>query len=89
MSWSITGTGLRPAVRAKILAEQNIPGSLKTAIAEICDDVQAQTPNGIRIAGYGHSGGGFSSIGKLEVESVTLELTAPDKPIEAAAEAAA
>jgi hypothetical protein len=89
MSWSITVTGLRPAVKAKILAEPNIPASLKTAIAEICDDVSAQTGNGIRVEGYGHTGGGFSSIGKLLVESVTLELTTPAKPIDAAAEPAA
>ncbi len=72
MSWSLNKTGTRGAVKASVLAESQLPDSLKQAIVEVCDDVSPTTPNGIRVTGYGHQGGGFSSIGKLEVESITI-----------------
>lgn len=77
MSWNLNLTGHRAAVKAKVLAETHVPEGIKQTIADLCDDVQRGTPNGIRVVGYGHSGGGFGSVGKLEVESVIIHLDEP------------
>lgn len=78
MSWFINATGQREGVKALINKDQNIPNSLKAAICEVIDGTQ--TYNGVTVKGHGHSGGGFSSIGELRIESVKIEFDPPPSP---------
>ena len=83
MSWHIQITGLRPSVKAAILADTPsnscIPTGIRQTIADICDDTEqvkgGNLPtNGLRVVGYGHQGGGFGNISRLEVECVEIAM---------------
>ena len=89
MSWNLDITGLRAQVKAAILAptRQNdcIPMGIRKTIADICDDAKPHPQsNGVRVVGYGHQGGGFGSVGKLEV--IPIEILLP--PVDASESAA-
>lgn len=79
MSWSIKSIGLRDAVKRVVNSNPSISSSLKSAIVEIIDEdgngnssvIPARPHDSVRVEGYGHSGGGYGSIGKLEVELFT------------------
>lgn len=76
MSWSIKSIGPRVAVKALVLSQQSMPQGIKESVVAILDEVGNAGPKGLphdsaRIEGYGHSGGGYGSIGKLEVELFT------------------
>jgi len=97
MSWSINSIGKRPAVVAAVNANTTMPETLKSAIVAILvepgnGNAYANPPaphDSARVQGHGHSGGGYGSIGKLEVELFT-QAVEPAPVVEApAAEAAA
>jgi hypothetical protein len=86
MSWSIKSIGPRPAVKAAVVANVNIPVALQIAIVSLLDEpgngnsaVNPPRPHdSARVEGHGHSGGGYGSIGKLEVELFTAA-TVPER----------
>lgn len=76
MSWSIKSTGSRAAVKAAVQSNTNVPEGIKATVTAILDEEGNAGPKGLphdsaRVEGYGHSGGGYGSIGKLEVELFT------------------
>lgn len=89
MSWSIKAIGERAAVRAIVVADANLPQGLKDGIAAIIDDVPTvkqlpeHMPDGVRVETFGHSGGGWSNVGKMEVEFFNLKKVEPVKREEA------
>lgn len=73
MSWNIKSIGPRAGVRAAVEAQSHMPAGLKAAIFEILDEppVSPDNKNNLdcaRVESFGHAGGGYGSIGKLEVE---------------------
>lgn len=83
MSWNIKVIGSPAEVKAYVLADINTPQGVKDVIASICSEPDTRV-NGIRVEGYGHSGGGYGSICKLEVERVHIlpEPISPCKPFD-------
>lgn len=76
MSWNIDKTGSRKAIKHFVQTQGDklhVPKAVQDAIVGVCDDVATQSSNGIRVAGFGHQGGGYGSIGKLEVMPVDIE----------------
>lgn len=71
MSWNIKVIGSPAEVKAYVLADIHTPKGVKDVIASICSEPDTRV-NGIRVEGYGHSGGGYGSIGKLEVVRVHI-----------------
>lgn len=79
MSWSIKSIGPRAAVRLAVLAVLTMPPALQASIVAVLDEpgngngctIPASPHDFARVEGYGHSGGGYGSIGKLEVELFT------------------
>ncbi len=72
MSWSIDIIGTPATVKAYVAdLDDNTPQGVKDTIASICDEPKP-SGTGIRVTGHGHSGGGYGSIGKLEVARVHL-----------------
>lgn len=79
MSWSIKSIGPRAAVKAVVHQNTSMPDSVKSAITAILDEEgngngyvsPARPHDSARVEGHGHSGGGYGSIGKLEVELFT------------------
>lgn len=74
MSWGITAIGTKSEVIKAVNATQNMPQGIKDAIAEILSepDTSGFGSNGAMVTGHGHSGGGYGSIGKLEVMQLPL-----------------
>lgn len=78
MSWSIKLIGTRDAVAAAVQAQvvpNNLPQSVADAVIAVCNDKsdnRGVSSNGIAVEGWGHLGGGYGSIGKLEVLPVEL-----------------
>lgn len=81
MSWNINKVGLRAGVKKAINADPNVPEGIKQVIAAICDEEPPQT-TGVRVQGFGHSGGGYGSIGKLEVEPVDVIIAVAERVVE-------
>ena len=80
MSWSIKAIGERFAVKLEVQKNPTMPQGIKDAVSEILDDAPpGDTPDGARVEGYGHTEGGFGSIGKLEVEIFKLVKIQPVK----------
>lgn len=102
MSWSIKAVGSRAGILKQVQANGTMPDSLKSALAVLIlepgDGNYNATPNkphnACRVEGAGHSGGGYGSIQKLEVELMTIDelpsfaaqLEALNPPAAAAAE---
>lgn len=85
MSWHISLTiGPKPNVIAIVEDCPTLPAALKCAIVETIRDSEGDMA---RVETYGHSGGGFSSIGKLEVSGITsapAPVAVPEPPATAA-----
>ncbi len=76
MSWSIKAIGTRAAIKAKVLADANIPDGIKAAVTEICDEVGTE-PSHLSIEGYGHRKGNSTgsyggSISKFDLTPVAV-----------------
>ncbi len=68
MSWNIKIIGPRDAVKARVLADTNVPPSVKQVIVEVCDDISENSTRWIRLDTHGHfSGTGHSSVGRLQI----------------------
>ena len=89
MSWGIKAIGTRANVRAVVMADPNLPSTLKDGIAAILDDITDSYGDSVRVETYGHYGGGYSSIGKLEVEyfKAAVAPAPPEPPSQPAPEA--
>lgn len=75
MSWYIDQIGTRAAVKAKVLESTRIPHTIKQVIVDIINDPSSTAPNGIRLRGHGHQGGGsWNVVGELSVQPVDLVL---------------
>lgn len=75
MSWYIDHIGTRAAVKAKVLESTQVPPTIKQVINDIIDDPNPAAPNGIRLSGRGHQGGGhYNNIDHLSVQPVVLAL---------------
>lgn len=75
MSWYIDQIGTRAAVKANVLESSQIPPVIKQAIIDILDDTNPIAPNGVRVKGNGHQGGGhYNNINELVVQPVNLTL---------------
>lgn len=79
MSWSIKSIGTRENVKAEVLADKHVPETVKAAIVSVIDAGNKSAEgdsysDGVRVETFGHYGPdqSWSSIGKLEVEPVTL-----------------
>ena len=68
MSWSIKSIGTKENVAFAVESSETIPYSLRSAIVETISGINDDQGDMVRVEGYGHGGGGFSNIGKLEVE---------------------
>lgn len=74
MSWSIKSVGKRGDVKAEVL-KVHMPEPIRTSILDILDEdptYQEGCYDGATVEGYGHSGGGYGNIGKLQVELIRL-----------------
>lgn len=75
MSWYIKQIGTRAAVKAQVLASSQIPSTIKSVITDIIDDPNPLAPNGVRVEGSGHQGGGsWNTINQLVVEPIALTI---------------
>ena len=82
MSWSFNHTGTRAGVASKVLAENYVPQSVKTAIVEAIHAPTKSTCNGVRVESNGHIDE-HSSYFKIEIQqvSVALDPAPPEKQV--------
>lgn len=67
MGYSIKTIGKPADVAAQIAAQQTMPPGVKAALLETINDLKPEYGDFVIVEAYGHFGGGYSNIGKLEV----------------------
>ena len=67
MSYSIKIIGKPADVAALIASQQTMPPGVKAALLETVNDIKPEYGDFVLVEAYGHFGGGYSNIGKLEV----------------------
>lgn len=77
MSWSFKHIGTRKGVAAKILAENYVPESVKTAIVEAINAPTKSSNNGVIIESNGHIDA-HSSYLKIEMQQGSIALDPPE-----------
>ena len=80
MSYSIKTIGKPADVAAVINAQTTMPPGVKAALLETVNDIKPEYGDFVVVEAYGHFGGGYSNIGKIEVSYLKAAPPAPETP---------